>query len=567
MLIRSGKLVFVVPTLISVAVSAGLGFVVYLGLAPLLGTLPILLTSIAITAVVVAVVSYKWIVAPLQGSMEHLSARVEGAQPPAHGKHGFTDSTLRANTRIGDRYKRITSVVDEFYGLAGGLVDSGSEIAIAAAEVSFTADRISQDVHDEVQHISHVADSSTRISEIVADAASNAANVARIADQTRNSSEEGQRVLDSAVEQMRHTNYKAEEASSIIASLENKSDQIQQITSVISGIAEQTNLLALNAAIEAARAGEQGRGFAVVADEVRSLAQKTAEATSEIGSMVTEIGQDVQQAVNTMSVLVEAISEGATRTELVGDKLSSILQQSETMQEQVSGIAKGTEDNHAEVDRISNAINSVSVHLNKTEQSIDDVAKQASLLSGMSERIHAQLMGFNISSFHNQMRDVAAASAAEIQRQFESAISSGELSQEDVFDRDYQPVEGTNPQKYSTRFDGFTDRHFPDIQEPILTRHNEVAYAGAVDNNGYFPTHNNRFCKPITGDYETDLLNNRTKRIFNDPTGARCGKNTEPFLLQTYKRDTGEVMHDISVPIYVNGRHWGGFRLGYKAEQ
>lgn len=70
----------------------------------------------------------------------------------------------------------------------------------------------------------------------------------------------------------------------------------------------------------------------------------------------------------------------------------------------------------------------------------------------------------------------------------------------------------------------------------------------------------------MTGNYEKDLVSSRTKRIFNDRTGLRCGKNTEIFLLQTYKRDTGEVMHDLSSPIYVNGKHWGGFRIGYLAQ-
>lgn len=69
----------------------------------------------------------------------------------------------------------------------------------------------------------------------------------------------------------------------------------------------------------------------------------------------------------------------------------------------------------------------------------------------------------------------------------------------------------------------------------------------------------------MTGDYDIDLANNRTKRIFGDRTGSRCGSNRKAFLLQTYKRDTGEVMHDLSVPIYVNGLHWGGFRIGYRS--
>jgi hypothetical protein len=95
----------------------------------------------------------------------------------------------------------------------------------------------------------------------------------------------------------------------------------------------------------------------------------------------------------------------------------------------------------------------------------------------------------------------------------------------------------------------------------------DVKYIEQMDGeiNQKFPTHNKKFSKPLTGDCETGLVNNRTKRIFSDRTGARCGANTKPFLLQTCKRHTGEVMHDLSVPIHVNGKHWGGFRIGYRS--
>jgi methyl-accepting chemotaxis protein len=128
------------------------------------------------------------------------------------------------------------------------------------------------------------------------------------------------------------------------------------------------------------------------------------------------------------------------------------------------------------------------------------------------------------------------------------------------------PLPNTRPQKYTTKIDALTDKIFPPIQEPILDAHKEATYAGAVDANGYFPTHNKRFSKPLTGDEKVDFVNNRTKRIFDDPVGKRCGSHEQTFLLQTYRRDTGEIMHDLSVPIYVQGRHWGGFRLGYRTE-
>jgi len=96
--------------------------------------------------------------------------------------------------------------------------------------------------------------------------------------------------------------------------------------------------------------------------------------------------------------------------------------------------------------------------------------------------------------------------------------------------------------------------------------HPSMVFAIAAAPDGYVPTHNRDFAHAPTGDPKVDLVKSRSKRLFNDRTGARCGSHTQNMLLQTYRRDTGEVMHDLSVPIYVNGKHWGGFRLGYKPD-
>jgi methyl-accepting chemotaxis protein len=106
----------------------------------------------------------------------------------------------------------------------------------------------------------------------------------------------------------------------------------------------------------------------------------------------------------------------------------------------------------------------------------------------------------------------------------------------------------------------------PAIQEALLPRHEGLVFAIACTPQGYVPTHNNAFSQPLTGDAKVDAVQNRTKRKFDDRTGIRCGSHQQAVLLQTYTRDTGELMHDLSVPIMVNGRHWGGLRLGYKPE-
>ena len=91
-----------------------------------------------------------------------------------------------------------------------------------------------------------------------------------------------------------------------------------------------------------------------------------------------------------------------------------------------------------------------------------------------------------------------------------------------------------------------------------------MVFAVLVDRNGYLPTHNSKYCQPLTGDREKDMLGNRTKRLFNDPVGLKAARNSQGTLVQVYQRDTGEKMWDISYPVFVNGRHWGSFRIGYQ---
>ena len=106
----------------------------------------------------------------------------------------------------------------------------------------------------------------------------------------------------------------------------------------------------------------------------------------------------------------------------------------------------------------------------------------------------------------------------------------------------------------------------PAIQEPLLKRHEGLVFAIATTPEGYVPTHNQAFNHPPTGDRAVDTVKSRSKRLFNDRTGIRCGSHQQRVLLQTYMRDTGELMHDLSVPIHVQGKHWGGLRLGYRPE-
>ena len=153
-----------------------------------------------------------------------------------------------------------------------------------------------------------------------------------------------------------------------------------------------------------------------------------------------------------------------------------------------------------------------------------------------------------------------------IGRVFEEAIDNGVFGVNDAFDTDYVPIPGFDPPKYHTKYDIYLDKAILALQDEFL-KDESVVFAVAVDVNGYLPTHNTTYQQAITGDKEKDLVGNRTKRIFNDPIGLAAAQNQEPAFQQVYHRDTGETMWDISSPIFVKGKHWGGFRIGFSLEK
>lgn len=156
---------------------------------------------------------------------------------------------------------------------------------------------------------------------------------------------------------------------------------------------------------------------------------------------------------------------------------------------------------------------------------------------------------------------LAQAGAEMTSKILSDAVKSGALTEEQVFDTDYIPVPNTNPPKYRTAYDSYTDENLRRIEDSFL-KDRHIVYAVAVDVNGYLPTHNTVFSQP-----GNDIHTNRTKRIFDDPVGKAAAQNQEPYLFQEYRRDTGEVMWDISAPIYVNDRHWGAFRIGFSIDE
>ncbi|MGY2288668.1 methyl-accepting chemotaxis protein [Pseudomonas sp. SDO5511_1_S431] len=460
-----------------------------------------------------------------------------------------------------------TSHRDDAMGeLTRDLSYTTSHNALSAAGVAFSVKQLAARLQSQLGAARQIVSSA----EVMIDTEKATSQLSRqalgAASQAHQRSTEGREVLAHSITRMHQLSQRANDSRQLIEALSQRSEEIQRVTLVIQSIASQTNLLALNAAIEAARAGEHGRGFAVVADEVRGLAGRTATATDEVGVMVADIQQRTAQVVEQIRQLSADLHTGVEQVEHAGQHLASIASLAADVEGQVSEIAQGTDTNRAQLDSLFHAVEQMRSDLSESDQQTQQLASAAVQMEGQAETISERLAQVGLDDYHQRIYDLAREGANQIAAQFEADVRQNRISLEHLFDRSYTAIPNTHPSKYTTRFDGYADQVLPAIQEALLPRHEGLVFAIACTQQGYVPTHNKAFSHALTGDAQVDAVQNRTKRKFDDRTGIRCGSHQQAVLLQTYTRDTGELMHDLSVPIRVNGRHWGGLRLGYKPE-
>jgi len=348
----------------------------------------ILSVSAILLGVIIAVFVTRSIVRPLSYGVQIANSLASG--------------DLRINVDIeskdetGQLMLAMKTMTENLRGTIGHIESNSTQVASAANQLQSTAEQIATGAEEVAAQAGTVATAGEEMSATSSDIARNcqmAAEGAKLASQT---AQTGSEVVAKTVTVMGEIAEKVQEAAKTIDSLGVRSDQIGEIIGTIEEIADQTNLLALNAAIEAARAGEQGRGFAVVADEVRALAERTTRATKEIGEMIKAIQRETKGAVAAMEKGVEQVEFGTIEASRSGEALKEILQQINDVAMQVSQIATAAEEQTATTGEIANNMQQITAVVLETSQGAHESATAATQLSGNAEELQRLVHQFKL---------------------------------------------------------------------------------------------------------------------------------------------------------------------------
>jgi methyl-accepting chemotaxis protein len=282
---------------------------------------------------------------------------------------------------FGQQAATIKGMVEKWREIIGNVKQASDSVASAGTQLSANAEQTSHGASQQAERAHQVATASEEMSQTVDDIARNATSIATTAAQAAKTAKDGGTTVEAAVKEVGEIASTVAESASHITSLSELSKKIGDIIGIINEIADQTNLLALNAAIEAARAGEHGRGFAVVADEVRKLAERTTGATSEVSGIIREIQNNVTSAVTSIDDVTAKVDKGVDLSSKAGAELQTIVKSVEDLQQMVQQIATAIDEMSSTSDQISKDIESISGISGQTSQSSDEVLKASNELS------------------------------------------------------------------------------------------------------------------------------------------------------------------------------------------
>lgn len=303
---------------------------------------------------------------------------------------------VSSRDEIGEMSSHINTVVDTLHDTIVKVAESSTQVSEAAVVLDGAAHGMKGRAERVVVEVNSVAAASQEMSMTSSEIAQKCAYAAKSADNANASVKGGEMVIEETLGAMNRIQERTKDSASRMEELGKRSSKIHQVIDLINDIADQTNLLALNAAIEAARAGEHGRGFAVVADEVRKLAERTGKATREIGMTVTEIEDGTRDAMKAMEEDVGEVKTGVQKVTESGETLKDILRQVQTVSAEIGQIAVASEQQTATINEIAQNIQRISGAMGETSEQVSANSDAAARLSTLSKELHILVAQFRV---------------------------------------------------------------------------------------------------------------------------------------------------------------------------
>ena len=345
-------------------------------------------------------------------------------------------------------------------------------------------------------------------------------------------------------------------------------EQVKRVSQSIDTIARTTNMLALNAAIEAEKAGDAGQTFAVVASEVKKLALDTRKAAVEITGTVNSLS-------NEASKFVGQIEDGVASSAIAQQHFSSL----QVLISGVSDIVGQVGDHNREIANSTSAVHNSLIESQRVRdnvaeangemfKSVNDAHHNIVDLESQANRMFDHLVHSGLSHADLEFVELAQVEAAKVIALTEAAISDGSLATAALFDTDYQPVEGSNPPRFRTRFTDWAERNWQPIIDGVKAKRPDAIISCVTSSRkGFLPIHLKEFSRAPTGDLAHDTQYCRNGRILFDGVDIVAKVSEQDYMMAVYRHEgdgkTYNIVRNVYVPLRINGQRWGDFEIAY----